>query len=91
LGTGETLARAFAEAGFSGIASKRLETRLDYANAGKACEAAFVGGPVALAYSRFSEQVKAEAHKEYLDSLGPYRKGEGYAVPGEFVIVAGTK
>ena len=50
LGTGETLQRAFAAAGFSGITSKRLETRL-YADAGEACEAAFVGGPVALAYS----------------------------------------
>ena len=91
LGTGETLRRAFAAAGFNGITSKRLETHLHYADAGEACEAAFVGGPVALAYSRFSEHTKAEAHKEYLGSLAPYRQDEGYAVPGEFVIVAGVK
>lgn len=91
LGTGDALERALASAGFRAITSKRLETRLDYASAAEACEAAFVGGPVALAYSRFSESMKAEAHKEYLDTLSPYREGQGYSVPGEFVIAAGTK
>ena len=91
LGTGGALERAFASAGFGALISRRLETRLDYASAEEACEAAFVGGPVALAYSRFSQSMKAEAHKEYLDSLSPYRQGQGYSVPGEFVVAAGTK
>jgi ubiquinone/menaquinone biosynthesis C-methylase UbiE len=91
LGTGDVLERALASAGFRAIASKRLETRLDYASAAEACEAAFVGGPVALAYSRFSESTKAEVHKEYLESLSPYRQGQGYSVLGEFVVAAGTK
>jgi ubiquinone/menaquinone biosynthesis C-methylase UbiE len=91
LGTGETLPRAFQATGFGTIACRRLETRLVYATPAQACEAAFAGGPVALAYSRFSGATKAEAHKEYLDSLAPYRQGDGYAVPGEFVVVAGTK
>ncbi len=91
LGTGETLQRAFQSAGFGAIVCRRLETRLYYANGEEACEAAFLGGPVALAYSRFSEQVKAEAREEYLHSIALFRKGPGYAVPGEFVIVAGLK
>jgi ubiquinone/menaquinone biosynthesis C-methylase UbiE len=91
LGTDNALERALTSAGFRAITSKRLETRLGYASAAEACEAAFVGGPVALAYSRFSESMKAEAHKDYLDSLSPYRQGDGYSVPGEFVVVAGTK
>jgi hypothetical protein len=91
LGTGDALERALASAGFRAITSNRLETRLYYASAAEACEAAFMGGPVALAYRRFSESMKAEAHKEYLDSLSPYRQGEGYSVPGEFVVAAGTK
>ena len=91
LGTGEALSRAFQSAGFGAIACRRLETLLQYADGTSACEAAFVGGPVALAYSRFTEQVKAEAHQESLSSLAAFRQGEGYAVPGEFVIVAGTK
>jgi len=91
LGTGEALHQAFASAGFSEIGGERLETRLDYASPAEACEAAFIGGPVALAYSRFTDETKSEVHREYLDSLAPYRNGNGYSVPGEFVIVAGIK
>jgi len=91
LGTGESLQRAFAAAGFGKIGVKRLETSLRYTSGDEACVAAFAGGPVGLAYSRFSDTTKAEAHKEYLASLDPYRQGEGYSVPGEFVVVVGTK
>jgi ubiquinone/menaquinone biosynthesis C-methylase UbiE len=91
LGTGNTLEQAFVVAGFRQIECRRLETRLRYAGASDACEAAFVGGPVALAYSRFSEQTRAEARDDYLRSISPHRQGESYAIPGEFVIVAGTK
>ena len=91
LGAGQALANAFAAAGFKAISSRRLDTQLNYASAEDACEAAFVGGPVALAYSRFSKAAKAEAHEAYLASIAAYRSGAGYAVPGEFVIVAGTK
>lgn len=91
LGSGDTLQRAFALVGFGAITVRRLETRLHYATAEEACAAAFAGGPVALAYGRFSQKTKAEAHKDYLDSLEPYRRGHGYSVPGEFVVVAGTR
>ena len=91
LGAGDALEQAFVAAGFGQIACRRLETRLHYAGASEACEAAFVGGPVALAYSRFSENTKAEAREDYLRSISPHRQGESYAIPGEFVIVAGTK
>jgi ubiquinone/menaquinone biosynthesis C-methylase UbiE len=91
LGAAETLQDCFAAAGFSRIACRRLDTRLHYANGAEACEAAFTGGPVALAYDRFPEKIRAEAREEYLASLAAYRQGEGYSVPGEFVVVAGNK
>jgi ubiquinone/menaquinone biosynthesis C-methylase UbiE len=91
LGTGQTLSQSFAAAGFRDVTAQRLETPLRYATADEACEAAFVGGPVALAYDRFSQAMRDEAHKEYLASLKPYRDGDGYSVPGEFVVVAGMK
>ena len=91
IGTGDSLARAFETAGFNDIAARRLRTTLQYANAGDACEAAFVGGPVALAHSRFTHAVKAEAYAQYLASIAPYRQGDGYAIPGEFVSVMGRK
>jgi ubiquinone/menaquinone biosynthesis C-methylase UbiE len=91
LGAGNALEQAFVAAGFGQIECRRLETRLHYAGASEACEAAFVGGPVALAYSRFSEQTRAEARDDYVQSISLHRQGESYAIPGEFVIVAGTK
>jgi ubiquinone/menaquinone biosynthesis C-methylase UbiE len=91
LGTGEGLQHAFAAAGFTNISARRLGTRLLYASADEACVAAFAGGPVGLAYSRFSDDVKKQVHKEYLVSLEPYRQGQAYAVPGEFIVAAGNK
>ena len=91
LGTTQNLQHAFRAAGFGDIVEKRLETRLEYASGDEACDAAFVGGPVALAYSHFSSDTKSEARKEYLESLKAYRIGDHYSIPGEFVVVAGTK
>jgi ubiquinone/menaquinone biosynthesis C-methylase UbiE len=91
LGTGDRLATIFADAGLTSVITERLETRLDWATADEACGAAFVGGPVALAYSRFDDPTRAEVHQAYLKSLEPWRNGDGYAVPGEFVIVAGNR
>jgi len=91
IGTGDALRLAFIDAGFRNISLRRLQTTLIYANDSEACAAAFVGGPVALAYGRFTDDVKAQAHQDYLDSIREYRVGDGYAIPGEFVIVAGNK
>ena len=70
---------------------ERLPSVLYYQSADDACGAAFRGGPVALAYSRFDERTREEMHTEYLASIEAYRKGAGYEVPGEFVIAAGHK
>jgi ubiquinone/menaquinone biosynthesis C-methylase UbiE len=91
LGTGDRLADTFAQAGFTDIASAKLDTRLRYSSAEEACRAAFVGGPVALAYSRFGDEVRAQAHAEYVASIEPYRTPNGYAIPGEFVVTSGRK
>jgi hypothetical protein len=85
------LQRTFRAAGFGGIVERRLETRLEYASGDEACDAAFVGGPVALAYGHFSSDTKSDARKEYLESLKAYLIGDHYSIPGEFVVVAGTK
>ena len=91
LGTAQNLQHAFRAAGFVDIVERRLETRLQYDSGDEACDAAFVGGPVALAYSHFSPETKSEARKEYLESLKAYLSGDRYSIPGEFVVVAGTK
>ena len=62
------------------------DSTLHYANAADACAAAFEGGPMALAWSRFSDDVKTAAQEEYLASIESYRGGDARAVPGELVV-----
>jgi ubiquinone/menaquinone biosynthesis C-methylase UbiE len=91
LGTQETLAQTFQTAGFKDIVGERLATLLHYTTSEDACRAAFAGGPVALAYARFDARTRQEAHTAYVAAIAPYRSGNGYAIPGEFVIVYGGK
>jgi ubiquinone/menaquinone biosynthesis C-methylase UbiE len=86
LGTKDTLARTFETAGFTDIRLERLSTTLRYASADDALAAAFRGGPVALAYGRFDDATKEAVHAEYLGSIAAYRTGDGYRIPGEFVV-----
>ena len=91
LGEAGALARAISEAGYRAVAAEIVETRLVYGDPKEACAAAFLGGPVALAYSRFNEEEKEAAHSEYLDSIQCFRVGDAFRVPGVFVIAAGEK
>ncbi len=91
LGTRDSLARAFAEAGFVDVRHERIQVGLRYATPEDALTAAFKGGPVALAYSRFDERTRAVVHAEYLQSIEEHRDGSGYCIPGEFVVAAGSK
>jgi len=91
LGNRDVLKRSFEAAGFSNVIFEKLNTVLNYSSAEEAYGAAFAGGPVALAYHKFSDQVKNEVHVEYLDSIKSFQKGKGYAIPGEFVVALGFK
>lgn len=91
LGTGDRLAQTAADAGFTDVTSERISGTLRYASADEAVGAAFAGGPVALAYSRFDDKVREEAHAEYLASIEAYRAGAGYEIPGEFVVMRGFR
>ena len=91
LGTGANLEHAFSAAGFRGVRTECLRVPLRYDSAEEACGAAFEGGPVALAYSRFDAQTRTEAHAEYLASIEGFRNCSGYNIPGEFVAAVGYK
>ena len=91
LGTQDQLRVLFESAGFVDVVSERLSTVLHYTSGEEACGAAFEGGPVALAYSRFDEPTRGAARAEYLASIERWRNGQAYDVPGEFVIAAGGK
>jgi ubiquinone/menaquinone biosynthesis C-methylase UbiE len=90
LGQQDALARLCAEAKFEAVSDRRITTTLTFADAIEACDAAFVGGPVALAWSRFNEEVRARVRARYRDSIESWREGHGYRVPGEFVIATAT-
>jgi ubiquinone/menaquinone biosynthesis C-methylase UbiE len=91
LGTGETLAILMNNAGFAEVAVDRLGTTLRYDSDEHALTAAFVGGPVAMAYSRFDDDTRRKAHADYLASIDSFRTGSGYEIPGEFVVARGRK
>ncbi len=79
-------------AGFSDIQVDRLNTTLHYTSEEEALIAAFVGGPVALAYSRFDEATRDAAHADYLASIASFKtSGGGYEIPGEFVVACGKR
>ena len=87
LGEGDTLAQLCKEASFDVVFARRMPTMLEYTDADEACRAAFVAGPVALAWSRFDDDVRARVRRCYIEALEPWKRDQGYLVPGEFVIV----
>lgn len=92
LGGPDVLQGQLEQAGFVDVGHQRLATSLDYADNDDATGAAFLGGPVALAYAHFDPSSRAAAECDYLDSLAEYRTDAGgYRVPGEFVIAWGRR
>jgi ubiquinone/menaquinone biosynthesis C-methylase UbiE len=86
LGREDALARLCIDTGLQQVRQQRLSVALTYADGDEACRAAFVGGPVALAWSRFSQAARDRVRARYLDGLAAWRDGAGYRVPAEFVI-----
>ncbi len=93
LGARDALRQACAEAGFGSVRQHRLAATLSYADGDEACKAAFVGGPVALAWSRFDEKTRDRVSSGYLAAIAPWRRPDagGFDLPGEFVIAAAEK
>ena len=91
LGAPGALAAAMTQAGFTDVDTTLLDVELVYADDDDAVGAAFLGGPVALAHSRFDEQTRRRAYAEYLDSLRDFRSGPGYRVPGQFVVASARR
>ena len=92
LGTGDMLARLCGDAGLAQVELRRIATTLVYDDGDEACDAAFVGGPVALAWSRFDAATRARAHASYLAAISPWRRPDGgYRIPGEFVVVVAVR
>jgi ubiquinone/menaquinone biosynthesis C-methylase UbiE len=90
LGQRDTLSQLCRKLGWSAVHEQRITTTLDHASAQEACDAAFVGGPVALAWSRLGDATRAHVRAKYLRSIEPWRSGPRFRIPAEFVIVTAT-
>lgn len=91
LGQEGLLATLCEQAGFHAVTQHRMTTTLAYADADQACDAAFVGGPVALAWARFEQDVRERVRARYVQAIAPWREGGAYRVPGEFVLVSAVR
>ena len=87
LGQPGALAQLGRRAGLAVTGEQRLTTTLDYASGEQACDAAFAGGPVALAWQRFDAAARERVRLRYLEAIAPWRNGAGYRIPAEFVVV----
>ncbi len=90
-GAGTALARMLQSQGLAQTTTESLQVTLPFADADAACDAAFLGGPVALAYSRFDAGTREALRTEYLQSIAPWQDGAGYRVPGAFVVGTGRR
>lgn len=91
LGQESVLARLCEDAGFHAVTQQRISATLDYANTDQACNAAFVGGPVALAWAHFDHDTRERVRSRYLQAIAPWRQGQSYRVPVEFVLVSALR
>lgn len=88
LGSAGVLAALCAEAGLVEPHEERVNVSLEYADVADACAAAFVGGPVALAWSRFDAATRHRVQARYAAAIAPWRTQQGFRLPGEFVVVS---
>ena len=92
LGGPGVLSGLLERAGFVDVNETRLDVPLDYRDHAEALGAAFLGGPVALAYGMFDPTTRQQVSDEYLESIAAFRCRDGsYRVPGEFVVASGRR
>lgn len=91
LGQQGALAGLCADARFEDVRDHRISTTLTFVDADEACDAAFVGGPVALAWSRFNDEVRTRVRTRYLQAIDAWRYGLGYRIPAEFILATGSR
>jgi ubiquinone/menaquinone biosynthesis C-methylase UbiE len=88
LGAPGALARACGDAGLPVSWEEQLTHTLRYLDADAACNAMFMAGPVALAWSRFDAPTRQRVRDRYLSAIEVWRRNDGYALPAEFVAWA---
>lgn len=91
LGAGNALNEACAVAGFDDIRATRLDAPFIHESDDEALKAAFLAGPVALAWSRLDELARRRVCQRYLAAIEPYREAYGHRIPGEFAVLSARR
>ena len=91
LGVPGAFAAALERAGLVDAREERVELTLRWRDRDEACTAIFDGGPGALPFSMFTEEIRRQVRDEFIASIEPYRKGDGFEVPAEFVYGTARK
>ena len=87
LGAEGALAAACRQSGLSVGWQATLAQPLDYRTADEACDAMFIAGPAALAWSRFDDATRRRVRARYLEAIDGWRDGAGYRLPAEFACL----
>lgn len=90
LGVPGCLRHTFLQAGFGAAEESVLCTTLDYDSEAQACDAALIGGPVALAWSRFTPDVQRRVRERYAAAIADTAVDGRYRLPVEFVLMHAT-
>ena len=91
-GNPNALMHDFELAGFTDLKEIRQAETLKFSDASSLTEAMMLGGPVALAATRFSSEQMKVVEEEFLQSVADFQTSDGgYEIPGEFVSVTGIK
>jgi SAM-dependent methyltransferase len=91
LGVPGAFAHALERAGLVDAREERLAVTLTWRDPDEACAAIFDGGPGALPFSMFTEEVRRAVRDDFVASLEPYRRGAGFEVEAEFVYGTARK
>lgn len=82
----------FETSGLEQVEEHRQFETLTYKSEQDVVAAVLLGGPVALAISRFGEATWNEVQQEFLLSVQQFKRGDGsYHIPAEFVTVRGVR
>ncbi len=87
LGVDGALANACHEAALRVRWQQSIAQSLTYLSADEACDAMFIAGPAALAWSRFDDATRARVRARYLGAIDAWRGEAGYELPAKFVCL----
>jgi ubiquinone/menaquinone biosynthesis C-methylase UbiE len=90
LGSPGALVSAMDVAGFSKVEERRLTCPARFPDRASMLAAVVDGGAVALAAKRFSDETRNKVDDAFAASVEPYRVGQHYEIPGEFVVATGV-